>query len=72
MLCRQGITSGDRDSVVSIAALYGLDGSGFEPRLGLRNFLFSIPVQPSPGAHPASTIATVGSFQLVNQRGCEI
>ena len=40
-----------RDSSVGIATRYGLDGLGIESRCGAR---FSVPVQTSPGTHPAS------------------
>jgi hypothetical protein len=46
----------DRDSVVSIATRYGLDGPGIESRWG-RDFPY--PVKAGPGAHPASY--TVGT-----------
>jgi len=65
--CRQGITSGGQGSVFVIASVYGLDGPGFEPRLGVGDFLLSISVQTSPGTHLISTITTVGSFPAVNQ-----
>ena len=46
----------DRDSSVSIATAYGLDGPGIESRWEAR---FSAPVQTGPRAHPASyTIGT--------------
>jgi hypothetical protein len=45
-----------------IATVYGLDGSGIEPRLGSR---FSAPVQTGPGAHPASCTMGTGSFPEV-------
>ena len=43
---------------VSIATVYGLDGPGIESRWG-RDFL---PVQTSPGAHPASCTMGTRSF----------
>jgi hypothetical protein len=46
----------DRDSSVSIATRYGLEGPGIESR---REARFSAPVQASRGAHPAiSTVRT--------------
>ena len=48
-----------RDSSVSIAIGYGLDGTGMESRWGVR---FSAPVQTGPGAHPASCTMGTGSF----------
>jgi hypothetical protein len=42
---------GVRDSVVSIATRYGLDGPAFEPRRGAR---FSLTFQICCGAHPVS------------------
>ena len=47
------------DSVVGIANGYGLDGPGIESRWGAR---FPAPVQPGPGAHPASCTMGTGSF----------
>ena len=49
----------DRDSAVSIATRYGLDGLGIESRLEAR---FSVPFQTGPGAHPASCAMGTGSF----------
>jgi hypothetical protein len=49
----------DRDSSVSIATRYGLDGPGIESRWGAR---FSPPVQTGHGAHPASYTVVTGSF----------
>ena len=46
-------------SSVSIATGYGLDGPGIESRWGAR---FSAPVQPGPGALPASCTMGTGSF----------
>jgi len=48
-----------RDSSVSIATGYGLEGPGIEPWWGAR---FSATVQTGPGAHPASCIKGTGSF----------
>jgi hypothetical protein len=48
-----------RDSSVSIATRYGLDGPRIESWLAAR---FSAPVQTDPGAHPASYTVVVGSF----------
>jgi hypothetical protein len=45
-------------SSVGIATDYGLDGPGIESRWG-RDFP---PVQPGPGAHPASCKIVIGSF----------
>ena len=45
-----------------IATGYGLDGPGFESQWGAR---FSVPVQTSPGAHPASCTMGTGSFPAV-------
>ena len=49
----------DRDSSVSIATCYGLDGPGIE----------SPPVQTGPGAHPTSYTIGTGSFQGVKRPG---
>ena len=55
-------------SSVGIETGYGLDGPGIESRwdgpgiespVGAR---FSVPVQPGPGAHPASCTMGTGSF----------
>jgi len=59
-----------RDTVVSIAARYGLDGPGIESQWEAR---YSAPVQTCPGAHPAYyTMGTV-SFPGVKElaRGVE-
>ena len=48
-----------RDSSVSIVTRYGLDGPGIESRWGQD---FSVPVQTSLGAHPASY--TIGTRSL--------
>ena len=45
------------DSVIGIAARYGLRGTTIESRWGVR---FSAPVQTSPGAHPVP--CTMGLF----------
>ena len=42
-----------RDVVVRVATHNGLDCSGFDPRRG-KDFVFSLPVQTGPGAHPAT------------------
>ena len=46
-------------SSVGIATGYRLDGPGNESRWGAR---FSVPVQTSPGSHPASCTMGTGSF----------
>ena len=48
-----------RDSSVGIVTRYGLDGPGIESRWGRD---FSVPIQTSPGAHPASI--TIGTRSL--------
>ena len=53
-----------RDSSVSIATRYGLDGPLIESRWGAARF--SAPVQPGPGAHPAS--CTMGTGYLSRDR----
>ena len=55
-----------RDSAVSIATRYGLDGPGIESRWGAR---FSVPVQTRPGAYPASCTMGTGSFPGVKRPG---
>jgi hypothetical protein len=55
-----------RDSSVSIATGYGLDGPGIEYRWGAR---FSAPVQTDPEAHPASYTMDTESFLGVNRPG---
>ena len=50
-------------SIVHIATGYGLDDPGIKSRWGAR---FSTPVQPGPGAHPASCTMGTGSFPGVN------
>jgi hypothetical protein len=44
---------------VGIATRYGLDGSGFEPWLGVR---FIGPIQTDPAVHPASCTIGAGSL----------
>ena len=48
-----------RDNVVGIAARYGLDGPGIQPRWGRD---FSLPVQTGPASHSASYTKGTGSF----------
>ena len=55
-----------RDSSVGIATRYGLGGLGIESRWGAR---FSAPVQPGPGAHPASYTVGTRPFLGVNRPG---
>ena len=55
-----------RDIAVGIATRYGLDGPGIESRWGPR---FSAPVQPGPGAYPASCTMCTGSFPGVKRPG---
>ena len=55
-----------RNSAVGIATRYGLDGPGIESRWGAR---FSAPVQPGPGAYPASYTMGTGSFSGVKRPG---
>jgi hypothetical protein len=55
-----------RDSSVSIATRYGLDGPEIESRWGAR---FSAPVQTSSEAHPASYTMGTGSFPGVKWLG---
>ena len=55
-----------RDSSVSIATRYGLDGPGIESRWGAR---FSAPVQTGPGAYPASYAMGTVSFPGVKRPG---
>ena len=55
-----------RDSSVGIAFGYGLDGLGIEFRWEAR---FSAPVQPVPGAHPASYTMGTASFPGVKRLG---
>jgi hypothetical protein len=55
-----------RDSTVDIATCYGLDGPGIESRCWMR---FSLPIQPGPGAHPASNTVGTGSFPRVKRPG---
>ena len=54
------------DSSVSIATRCGLEGPGIETRWGAR---FSKPVQPGPGAHPATYTMGTGSFPGVKRLG---
>ena len=49
-----------RGTVVGIATPYGLDDSGFEPRLGGAEF--SAAVQTGPGVHTASRTMGTGSL----------
>ena len=58
-----------RESVVSLATCYRLDGPGIEFRWGVR---FSAPVQTSHGAHPASYTMGTGSFPGVKRPGRSI
>ena len=55
-----------RDSSVSIATRYGLDGPGVEFRWQAR---FFAPVKTGPGAHPASCTMGTGSFPGVKRPG---
>ena len=55
-----------RDSSIGIATHYGLYGPGIESRWKAR---FSAPVQPGPGAHPASYKMGTGSFPGVKRPG---
>jgi hypothetical protein len=55
-----------RESVVSLATRYGLDGPGIESWWGVR---FSTPVQTSHGAHPASYTLDTVSFPRLKQLG---
>jgi hypothetical protein len=55
-----------RDSSVSVATRYGLDGPGNESRCVAR---FSAPVQTVPGAQPASYTMGTGSFPGVKRPG---
>jgi hypothetical protein len=62
-----------RDSSVSIAIGYGLDGPGIESRcVGVGGARFSSPVQTGPGPHPASSTMGTGSFQEVNRPGRDV
>jgi hypothetical protein len=56
-----------RDSSVSIATGYGLDGPEIEPRWGGARFFAH--VQTGPGAHPASCTMSTGSFLGVKRLG---
>jgi hypothetical protein len=55
-----------RESVVSIATRYGLDGPGIESRWGAS---FSAPDQTGFGAQPASYTMGTGSFPRVQRPG---
>ena len=55
-----------RDSAVSIATRYWLDGPVIESRWGAR---FSAPVQTGPGTHPAPYTMGTGSFPGVKRPG---
>jgi len=55
-----------RDSSVSVATSYGLDGTGVESHWGAK---FLMPVQTVPGAHPVPYTVGTGSFQEVNRPG---
>ena len=59
-----------RDSSVSIATCYRLDGKGIESRWRAR---FSAPVQTGPRTHPASCTMGTGSFPSVkrSRRGAD-
>jgi hypothetical protein len=56
----------DRDSSVSIATRYGLDGPVIESRWSSR---FSSTDQTGPGAHPVSYTMGTGSFLAVKGPG---
>ena len=58
-----------RDSVVSTATRFGLDGPGIESQLGAR---FSTPFQTGPGAHPASYAMGTDSFPGVKRLDCGV
>ena len=58
----QYYVTSDRDSSVSIAIGYGMDGPGIESPGGTR---FSAPVQTDPVAHQASYTIGTGSFSGV-------
>jgi len=55
-----------RDSSVSTATRYKLDGQGIEPGGGAR---FSATVQTGPGAHPASYTMCTASFPGLKRPG---
>jgi len=55
-----------RDSSVGIATDYELDGPVIESQCGA---IFSAPLQTDPGAHPASYVMSIGSFQGVKRPG---
>jgi hypothetical protein len=61
------MSRGGPGSSLGIAACYGLDGPGIEPRWG-RDFFVN--VQTGAGAHPASRIVGTGSFLGVERLGC--
>ena len=64
-----GIEVVGRDSSVSIASRYGLDGPGIESRWPER---YSAPVQTGPGAHRASCTMGTGSFLGVKRPGPDV
>jgi hypothetical protein len=55
-----------RDSAVSIATRYGLDGPGDRIPVGTK---FFAPFQTGPGSHPASYTMGIGSFPGVKRLG---
>ena len=57
------------DSSVGTATRCGLDGPGFEFRLGAR---FCIPVQTAPGAHSAAYTMGSESFPAVQRLGRDV
>ena len=59
-----GIHFVGRESVVSIATRYGLDGPGMEYRWGAR---FFAPVWTGPGVHPASYTMRTAFFLPVGK-----
>ena len=56
----------DRDTVIGIAARYGLDGPGIESQWGPR---YSAPVQTCPLAQPASYTMGTGTFPCAKKPG---
>ena len=68
-LCRYGSIVTGRDSSVSIASYYGLDGPGIRSQWRVR---FSTPVQTGPGAHPASYAMGTRYFPGVKQLGHDV
>jgi hypothetical protein len=66
VMARYAHVSEGRDSSLSVAAHYGLDGPGIESRWGAR---FSAPVQTGPGTHPVSYTKGTGSFLGVKRPG---